>query len=165
MKVPRLVSYLLVAMLASAASGLGQPDTGRASRKQQQNIDLLLLRETHALDRYDEEVAPGIHCNYYRADVRQSCKDILAKISDDAENARRAIVQYRTSVSRQAVVLFDAYVDLTDLLHGIETLSIIDDLNGAPNRNSIATGYNSFVKLTDAWFTGELRETLRDTNQ
>jgi hypothetical protein len=64
------------------------------------------------------------------------------------------------SSARHPVDLFNAYVDLQSLLKDIEILAIEDEFNGNHNHDAIAEGYNSFVKLTDVWFTGEMRKMM-----
>ena len=39
-------------------------------------------------------------------------------------------------------------------------LSFEDEYNGDGNHNALAESYNSFIKLTDVWFTGEMRKVI-----
>ena len=124
------------------------------------NINLLLQGEVDALKRFEEQIAPSIRCDYYDGDMRQNCRDFLQKIQDESKQARKDIARYQSSRSSQAAVLFDAYVDLRSVLEDITILAIEDQSNGNHNREPLATAYNSFVKLTGVWFTGEMRERL-----
>jgi hypothetical protein len=86
---------------------------------------------------------------------------MLTKLRDEAQQAKRDIAQYRTSGDRQPGDLFDIYVELQSLLKDIQLFAVEDEFSGNRNREAVADGYTSFVKLTDVWFTGELRETMR----
>lgn len=97
-------------------------------------------------------MAPTIRCEYADSSIRQICHDMLAKLRDEAQQARREIVRYRASSTRQPIDLFDVYVDLRSLLEDIQILAIEDEFNGNRNHDALAEGYNSFIKLTGAWF-------------
>ena len=79
-------------------------------------------------------------------------------LTDEAQRAKQDTVVYRTS--RQPVDLFNNYVDLQFLLKSIELFSLSEQYNGDRNHQALATAYNSFVKLTEVWLTGELREMI-----
>jgi hypothetical protein len=42
------------------------------------------------------------------------------------------------------------------------TVTMEVEFNGNRNHEALAEGYNSFIKLTGVWFTGEIRETMRN---
>src|ERR1700758_3990883 len=122
-----------------------------ASRSTQQRIDLLLQRESEALDRYQQQVE-SMRCAHADHDFGQTCHDMLAKLRDESRQAKQDIVLYQTSSARHPVDLFNVYVDLQSLVKDIEILAIEDEFNGNHNHDALAEGYNSFVKLTDVWF-------------
>lgn len=168
MTLPRLLPYLLVfACVTRVPSSSAQSEpcavAARSSPTQlQQRIDQLLGRESEALNHYQQQVAPAIRCEYADDSIRQPCHDMLTKLRDEAQRTQREIVRYRASSARQPVDLFDIYVDLQCLLKDIESLALEDEFNGNRNHEALAKGYNSFIKLTDVWFTGEIRETMRN---
>jgi hypothetical protein len=65
------------------------------------------------------------------------------------------------SSARPPVKLFKTYVDLQYLLKDIQILSIEDEYTGNGNRQALAEAYNSFIKLTGAWFAGEMEDVIR----
>ena len=154
MTLRRLLSCLFLTPCVIVSSAAAQSDSHR--------IDLLLQRESEALAHYQQRVAPAIRCDYADKDVRQTCNDMLTKVRDEAQQAKHLIAAYRTSGNRQPTALFDIYVDLQSLLQNISVLGIEDEFWGNRNREPLAAGYNSFIKLTAVWFTSEMRETIRD---
>ncbi len=171
MTLPRLLPYLvLFACLTRVPSSSAQSEPNAVAAQSSptqlhQRIDVLLQRESEALDHYQQQVAPTIRCEYADSSIRQICHDMLTKLRDEAQQARREIVRYRASSSRQPINLFDIYVDLRSLLEDIQILAIEDEFNGNRNHDALAEGYNSFTKLTGVWFTGEIRETMRNLDR
>ena len=164
MKARRLIPYVLLAASANMIpSCLAQSDEGTKAGPSQREIDMLLLAETQALERYEQELAPEIRCEYVK-NVRQTCHDMLIKTREDAERAKDAIARYQTYGARQPVDLFDAYLAARTVLEDIQTLALVDEYNGKINQVILAKSYNSFIKITDAWFTGEMRDTIRAAN-
>lgn len=158
--------YLLLAacvICVPSSSARSDPSVvASASKSTQQKIDLLLQRESEALDRYQQQIAPAIRCDYTDKHVRQACNDMLTRVRDEAQQAKYRIAEYRTSGNRQPTDLFDTYVDLQRLLQDITVFNIEGEFWGNRNREPLAAGYNDFVKLTEVWFTGEMRDTIRD---
>lgn len=164
MKARKPVSYLLFAMcLIMVPSGRAQSDTSTRPGPTPQEIDRLLLGESQALERYEQDLAPAIRCDSLK-NARQSCRALLIKITDDAEQAKQAISRYQTYGGRQPVDLFDTYIILRTVLEDIEILALVDEFNGHGNREPISAAYNSFIKITGAWFTGEIRKTILAAN-
>jgi hypothetical protein len=159
-----LSNLLVVAFVTTVPLGSAQSDRSAAASRQQ-TIDLLLVRENEALDRYQRHVAPTIRCDYADGGVRKSCDDMLTKTRDDAQQAMQRIAMYRAAGTRQPADLFDIYVDSQSVLQDITILGLLDECWGNRNREALAQGYNSFIKLTGVWFPGEMRETIRDSAQ
>ena len=159
-----LYSLLAVCVIGvpSSSAQSGPSAVAAASKSTQQRIDLLLQRESEALDRYQQQVELAIRCDHADHDFGQTCHDMLTKLRDESRQAKQDIVLYQTSSARHPVDLFNAYVDLQSLLKDIEILAIEDEFNGNHNHDALAEGYNSFVKLTDVWFTGEMRKMMRN---
>jgi exonuclease VII large subunit len=168
MTLPRLLPYLLLfACMTHVPSSSAQSEPGAVAARSyptqlQQRIDQLLRRESEALDHYQQRVAPAIRCEHADNTIRQTCHDMLTKLRDEVQQAQREIARYRTSSALQPIALFDIYVDLHSLLEDIEILAVEDEFNGNRNHEALAEGYNSFIKLTGVWFTGEIRETMRN---
>jgi len=160
----RLLPYfLLLACAIRVPSSSAQSEPGAVAARSsltKDRIDLLLRRESEALDHYQQQVAPAIRCDADNS-IRQPCHDMLTKLREEAQKAQREIARYRASSARQPVDLFDIYVDLQSLLEDIQIFGVEDEFNGNRNREALAEGYNSFIKLTDVWFTGEMREMIR----
>jgi hypothetical protein len=104
-------------------------------------------------------VAPAIRCDQADKNYRESYRSMLMKLRDEGQRAEQDIALYRRS--GQPVDLFNNYVDLQFLLKNIELFNLSEQYNGDRNHQALATAYNSFVKLTEGWFTGEMREVIR----
>ena len=165
MTLPRLLPYfLLLACVTRVPSSSAQSEPGAVAARSSQTkdrIDLLLRRESEALDHFQQQVAPAIRCDADNS-IRETCHDMLTKLREEAQKAQREIARYRASSARQPVDMFDIYVDLRSLREDILILCVEDEFNGNRNREALAEGYNGFVKLTDVWFTGEMREMMRN---
>ena len=135
--------------------------TAATSDATRQTVDLLLSRENEALDRFQQSVVPALRCDQNGKEARQICHDMRGKLSDEARLAKQDIARYQTSIDRPPVELFRAYVDLEQLLNDIQIVSIEDEYTGNGNRQALAEGYNSFIKLTGAWFTGVMGDVIR----
>ena len=161
-----LSCLLLITSLIRVSSSYAQsPQSAVAARSDptqlQPRIELLLRRESEELDHFQQQVAPAIRCDNTDDRILQACRDMLTKLRDEAQQAKRDIARYRTSSERQPGDLFDIYVELQAVLKDIQLLGVEDEFSGNRNREPVAQGYNSFVKLTDVWFTAEIRETMR----
>ena len=86
---------------------------------------------------------------------------MLGKVSDDAKKATARIASYRSSTARDPADLFDIYLLLESQLRAIEMLDEMDFSNGKRNQKPLTEAHDAFIKLTDVWFTGEMRETVR----
>ena len=159
-----LLCLILVACVTGVLSSSAQsnPDgTADSSGPKQQDIERLLQRESDALDLYQKQVAPAIRCDQADKKYRETCHDMSVKLSEEAQVAKKDVGRYRTSNAHQPVDLFSIYVELESLLNDIERFSVEEEYNEDRNHEVLATAYNSFVKLTGAWFTGEMREVIR----
>jgi hypothetical protein len=166
MTLRRLFNLLLVACVIGVPPSPAQSDpcaVAAASGPMQQRIDLLLRRESEALDQYQQQVEPAIRCNHADQGFGQTCHDMLTKLRDESRQAEQDIALYQKSSARHPVDLFNIYVDLQSLLKDIGIFAVEDEFNGSRNRNALAQGYNSFFKLTDVWFTGEMRKMMRNS--
>jgi hypothetical protein len=163
MTLRRLLYLLLAACVIGVPSSSAQSDPRAvAAASRSSRIDLLLRRESEALDRYQQLVEPAIRCDHADDDFGQTCHDMLTKLRDESRQAKQDIVLYQRSSARHPVDLFNIYVELQSLLKDIEILAIEDEFNGNHNHDALAEGYNSFVKLTDVWFTGEMTKMMRN---
>ena len=151
-----LLLFACVTLVAQTAPPAASAVADSTTRK----ISLLLQGEVDALKRFEEQIAPSIRCDYYEGDMRQNCVDILQKVQDESEQAKKDIARYQTSRGSQPAVLFDAYVDCRSVLEDITIFAIEDQFSGNRNREPLAAAYNSFIKLTGVWFTSEMKERL-----
>lgn len=87
---------------------------------------------------------------------------MVCELAAQEQQAKQAVAVYRTSSTRQPADLFDIYIDLRSLLEDITILSVEDEFNGNRNRAALTAGYDSFIKLTGVWFTGEMKEAMRN---
>ncbi len=133
----------------------GVKDTG------QQTVDLLLSRESKALDSFQQSVVPALRCDQADESARQSCDAMRDKVSNEAREAKQDIARYRSPSDRLPEELFGAYVELDRLLNDIELFSIEDEYTGNGNQKALSEGYNSFIKLTGVWFTGVMGDVIR----
>ena len=158
----RVLFYMLVAACVTSVqttSAQSKPSGAvTSSGPTQETIDRLLKYETAALDHFQQVLAPTLRC--YRADKesRQLCDGMITTLKDEAQQAAQNIARYLTS--RTPGDLFDTYVHLQFLLKEIEIFSIEDEYNGDHNHKALAEGYNSFVKLTEGAFTGEMKQII-----
>jgi hypothetical protein len=125
----------------------------------EQRIDRLLQHESEALELLQKQIVPAITCDHAGKDYRETCHDMSTKLNDEAHKVQQDIAVYRTS--RQPVDLFNDYADLQYLWHDIQIFGIEDEYNGDRNHQPLAKAWNTFIKLTDGWFTGEMSEVIR----
>ncbi len=121
---------------------------------------MLLQAEDKAMEQV-RHTAKDIRCEYPDKELSQSCVSIVGKLNDEAKAARKQIANYRSESDPQTAELFDIYVTAESLLNDIQFLSVIDEQHGNRYQVPLATAYNSFVKLTGVWFTGEMRNSIQ----
>ena len=159
---------LLPVLLALACANFAQTNTTESTSGCAQapppgpdlktRIDMLLTRETEALDRLQHQYLPAMRCDQENADVRAACRSFVGNLGERAGGARKEIAAYRRQP--QPAKLFDVYTQLRDILEEIEIFMTQDQFNGDVNKQALAQSYNSFIKLTGVWFSGEMRNTM-----
>lgn len=158
-----LLSLVVAACVICVPSSFAQANrsvVAVSSGPVQQTIDHLLKRESEALDHFQHVLSPALRCDPADTEFRPTCHGMVTKLQDEAQEARQDIDLYRRSPNPAAADLFDIYVHLQFLLKDIEIFSVADEYNGDGNHQALAEGYNSFVKLTEGWFTGEMKQII-----
>ncbi len=133
---------------------------------QAERLQSLLKKESETLA-YFQQLLPSIRCEYADQTGSEDCRSMVLNLEDDAKQTSADIAAYRSEKDSKPETLFDIYVSSESILQRIQILSIVDEYNGHVYRVPLADAYNHFVKLTGAWFTGEMREmivTLRNGN-
>jgi hypothetical protein len=125
-------------------------------------VEMLLTRETEELTNFRSKLAPEIRCEQSDPNVRMTCHDMREKLRDEAKDAQKKIYRYRATpaAQRKPAELYDIYDLLSFMLHDIEIFNIEDEYTGQANKATLAQAYNSFIKLTGVWFSGEIRNTI-----
>ncbi len=152
MKLPRLLPVSLLFVLAVPAHG-------------REPVDPLLQDASKALDQYQQNLAPGFHCeDATTTESREACKITLEALGTRVQEAKAGIARYRQLSSPQPVDLFDAYQAFRRVMELVESFTCASESYGERNRQLSAETYNSFVKIT-GWFGGVVRETIQDADK
>jgi hypothetical protein len=152
MKLHRLFPVLLVFALAVPADG-------------REPVGPLLQAASKALDQYQQNLAPGFHCeDATTTESREACKITLETLGARVQEAKAEIARYRQLSSPQPVDLFDAYQAFRRVMELVESFTGASESYGERNRQLSAETYNSFVKIT-GWFGGVMRDTIRDADK
>jgi hypothetical protein len=129
------------------------------SRALHERLEKLLESEVEQLDHL-QRILPKINCAYRDGRMAESCRTTVSHLGEVARDLKGQIGKYRSSADPSRSELFDIYYRAESLLKEIELLMSQDNVQGALNRAALAEAYNSFIKLTDVWFTGEVRNII-----
>ncbi len=140
------------------------PAADKHQPAQRERLESLLKQESEALSHL-QELVPAIGCQYADRTVSENCQSFVLNLKDEANEASSDIAKYRSERSPKPEELFDIYVRSEWILNQIGTLLEIDEFNGHRYQKPLADAYNHFIKLTGAWFKGEMREVISKVGQ
>lgn len=128
-------------------------------------VDSLLKAASNALDRYQQQLAPAVHCDEATAtDFRDACKIGLKMLGDRVWEARAAIAHYRQLSTPRAVDLFDTYQNFRRVWAEVENLDALAEIGGEHDEQILADTSNNFVKVT-GWFGAVVRQSIQDAQK
>jgi len=140
----------------------------RGQTKLPSKVDSLLQSASEALNNYQQQIAPDIHCaDETEEPLRYACEVFLERLNSDVQDAATKIATYRQLTTPQSVDLFDIYEDFHGIMDDVRLLAAYSEsyeLHSQHNHDLFADTHNNFVKLTP-WFGSVVRDSIQQTDK